>query len=158
MEILRLKSEVIRENKNKTIGKDVFRGTYKGVDKIELDNSLLVESLAKYKGVKPEELLFTDAYIKVEYEHDVDIIDRIITVNDARYSMFLNTAGDTKKSSCIFIKEQYYGFGEFMKDQATGFVRYKLTQIDKVTIMKELAYEGMIASGSKRTNQSRIGL
>lgn len=153
MEILRLKSEVIRENKNKTIGKDVFRGTYKGVDKIELDNSLLVESLAKHKGVKPEELLFTDAYIKVEYEHDVDIIDRIITVNDARYSMFLNTAGDTKKSSCIFIKEQYYGFGEFMKDQATGFVRYKLTQIDKVTIMKELAYEGMIASGSKRTNQ-----
>ena len=153
MEILRLKKEIIRENKNKTIGKDVFRDTYKGVDRIVLDESLLIHTLAKYEGVKAEELLFSDAYIKVEYENDADIIDRIITVNDARYAFFLATAGDTKKSSCIFIKEEYYQFGEFMKDQATGFVRYKLAQKDKVTIMKELAYEGLIASGSKRTNQ-----
>ncbi|SCI12296.1 Uncharacterised protein [uncultured Clostridium sp.] len=153
MEILRLSEEVIKENKQKIVGKDEFKDTYQGVDKIELDNSLLVEILAKYENVKPEELLYTDAYIKVEYEHDVDIIDRIIIVNDARYAFFLATAGDTKKSSCIFIKEEYYGFCEFMKDQATGFVRYKLAEKEQVTIMKELAYEGLIASGSKRTNQ-----
>ena len=78
MEILRLKKEVIRENKAKTVSKDVFRDTYKGVDKIELDNSIFTVALAKYEGVKPEEILFTDAIAKVEFEDDKDIIDRII--------------------------------------------------------------------------------
>ena len=154
MEILRLKSEVIRENKNKTIGKDTFRETYKGVDKIELDNSLFTVALAKYEDVKPEEILFTDAIAKVEFEDDKDIIDRIITINDARYAFYMATASDLKKSSCIFIKEQYYGFGEFLKDQSTGFVRYKLSQKDKVTLMKEIAYEGFAFSGSIKTNQT----
>ena len=152
MEILRLKSEVIRENKNKTIGKDTFRETYKGVDKIELDNSLFTVALAKYEDVKSEEILFTDAIVKVEFEDDKDIIDRIITVNGSRYCFYMATASDLKKSSCTFIKEQYYQFGEFLKDQSTGFVRYKLSQKDKVTLMKELGYEGFIFSGSMKTN------
>lgn len=52
MEILILKKEVIRE-KNKTVGKDVFRYTYKGIDKIELDNSLFTLALAKHEGANP---------------------------------------------------------------------------------------------------------
>ena len=128
MEILRLTKGLIRENKNKTIGKDVFRNTYEGVDRIVLDDSLFTVALAKYEGVNPEEILFTDAIIKIEFEHDKDIIDRIITVNDNRYAFYMATASDLKKSSCLFIKEQYYGFGEFLKDQSTGFVRYKLSK------------------------------
>ena len=139
MEILRLTKGLIKENKNKTIGRDTFRDTYKGVDTIQLDNSLFTVALAKYEGVNLEEILVTDAIIKVEFEHDKDIIDRIITVNDSRYAFYMATASDLKKSSCIFIKEQYYGFGEFLKDQSTGFVRYKLSQKDKATLMKETA-------------------
>ena len=153
MEILRLTKGLIKENKNKTIGRDTFRDTYKGVDTIQLDNSLFTVALAKYEGVNLEEILVTDAIIKVEFEHDKDIIDRIITVNDSRYAFYMATASDLKKSSCIFIKEQYYGFGEFLKDQSTGFVRYKLSQKDKATLMKETAYEGFAFSGSIKTNQ-----
>ncbi len=153
MEILRLTKGLIKENKNKTIGRDTFRDTYKGVDTIQLDNSLFTVALAKYEGVNLEEILVTDAIIKVEFEHDKDIIDRIITVNDSRYAFYMATASDLKKSSCIFIKEQYYGFGEFLKDQSTGFVRYKLSQKDKATLMKETACEGFAFSGSIKTNQ-----
>lgn len=154
MKILRLKKEIIRENKNKTIGKDVFRGTYKGIDKIELDESLFTVALAQCEGVNPEEILFTDAIVKVEFEDDKDIIDRIIEINNSKYCFYMATASDLKKSSAIFIKEQYYPFGEFVKDQATGFVRYKLSQKNKVALMKELAYEGFIFSGSQKTNQN----
>lgn len=153
MKILRLKKEIIRENKNKTIGKDVFRDTYKGVDKIELDNSLFTVALAKFEGVKQEEILFTDAIVKVEFEDDKDIIDRILTINDNRYAFYMSTASDLKKSSCTFIKEEYYYFGEFLKDQSTGFVRYKLEQTDKVSLMKELGYGGFAFSGATKTNQ-----
>ncbi len=152
MEILRLKSEVIRENKNKTIGKDIFRDTYKGVDKIELDNSLFTVALAKYEGAKPEEILCTDAIVKIEFEDDKDIIDRILTINDSRYTFYMSTASDLKKSSAIFIKEEYYQFGQWLKEQATGAVEYKLAEKDKVTIMKETAYTGFIFSGSMKTN------
>ncbi|MDY2881116.1 MAG: hypothetical protein SOT71_00490, partial [Romboutsia timonensis] len=76
-----------------------------------------------------------------------------MTVNDNRYAFYMATASDLKKSSCLFIKEQYYGFGEFLKDQSTGFVRYKLSKKDKVTLMKETAYEGFAFSGSIKTNQ-----
>ena len=152
MEILRLTKGLIKENKNKTIGKDIFRDTYKGVDKIELDNSLFTVALAKYEDVKPEEILFTDAIIKVEFEDDADIIDRIIEVNDNRYAFYMSTAGDLKKSSAIFIKEQYYLFGQWLKEKATGGVEYILAQKDKVTIMKECAYMGFIFSGSQKTN------
>ena len=152
MEILRLKKEVIRENKAKTVSKDVFRDTYKGVDKIELDNSIFTVALAKYEGVKPEEILFTDAIAKVEFEDDKDIIDRILTINDSRYAFYMSTASDLKKSSAIFIKEQYYQFGQWLKEQATGAVEYKLADKDKVTIMKETAYQGFIFSGSMKTN------
>lgn len=153
MEILRLTKGLIRENKNKTIGKDFFKDTHKGIDRIVLDDSLFTVALAKYEGVNPEEILFTDAIIKIEFENDKDIIDRIITVNDNRYAFYMATASDLKKSSCLFIKEQYYGFGEFLKDQSTGFVRYKLSKKDKVTLMKETAYEGFAFSGSIKTNQ-----
>ncbi|WP_107602626.1 RNA dependent RNA polymerase [Clostridioides difficile] len=152
MEILRLKKEVIRENKNKTVGKDVFRDTYKGVDKIELDNSLFTVALAKYEGINPEEILFTDAIIKVEFEDDADIIDRIIEVNDNRYALYMSTAGDLKKSSAIFIKEQYYQFGQWLKEQSTAGVEHILAYKDKVTIMKETAYQGFVFSGSTKTN------
>lgn len=152
MEILRLKSEVIRENKNKTIGKDVFRDTYKGVDTIQLDESLFTVALAKYEDVNPEEILFTDAIIKVEFEEDKDIIDRIIEINNSKYCFYMSTASDLKKSSAIFIKEQYYPFGQWLKEQATCGIEYILAQKDKVTIMKETAYQGFIFSGSMKTN------
>lgn len=130
MEILRLKKELLRENKNKTTGKDVFRETYKGIDKIELDNSLFTVALGKYEGVKSEEILFTDSIVKVEMEDDVDIIDRIITINDNRYAFYMATASDLKKSNCIFIKEEYYQFGQWLKEQATGGVEYNLAEKD----------------------------
>lgn len=152
MEIIRIRKEVIKENKNKTVGKDVFRDTYKGVDKIELDNSLFTVALAKYKGFKPEEILFTDAIIKVEFEDDKDIIDRIIEVNNSKYAFYMATASDLKKSSGIFIKKEYYNFGQWLKEQATGAVEYNLAQKDKVTIMKETTYQGFIFSGSIKTN------
>ena len=152
MEILRLKKEVIRENKVKTIGKDVFRDIYKGVDTIELDNSLFTVALAKHEGVKPEEILFTDAIVKVEFDDDKDIIDRIITINDSRYAFYMATASDLKKSSAIFIKEEYYQFGQWLKEQATGAVEYKLAEKDKTTIMKNSAYIGFAFSGSTKTN------
>ena len=152
MEILRLKSEVIIENKNKTIGKDVFRDTYKGVDTIQLDDSLFTVALAKYEGVNPEEILITDAIIKVEFEDDKDIIDRIIEINNSKYCFYMSTASDLKKSSAIFIKEQYYPFGQWLKEQATGGVEHILKEKDKVTIMKETAYQGFIFSGSQKTN------
>ena len=152
MEIIRIGKELIKENRNKTIGKDVFRSTYKGVDKIELDKSLFTGALEKYLGARPDEILFTDAIVKVEFEEDKDIIDRIITINDSRYAFYMATASDLKKSSCIFIKEQYYSFGQWLKEQATGAVEYKLSQKNKVALMKELAYEGFIFSGSQKTN------
>lgn len=152
MEILRLKKELVRENKNKTIGKDVFKDTYKGVDKIELDESLFTIALAKYEDVKPEEILSTDAIVKVEFEEDKNIIDRILTINDNRYAFYMATASDLKKSSCIFIKEEYYQFGQWLKEQATGAVEHKLSEKDKVTIMKETAYQGFIFSGAQKTN------
>ena len=153
MEILRIKAELVKENKNKTIGKDVFRDTYKGVDKIELDESLFTVALAKHEGVKPEEILYSDAIVKVEFgEYDVDMIDRILTINDNRYAFYMATASDLKKSSCIFIKEEYYQFGQWLKEQATGAVEYKLSEKDKVTIMKETAYQGFIFSGAQKTN------
>ncbi|CEP39742.1 hypothetical protein [Paraclostridium sordellii] len=152
MEILRLKKEIIRENKKKIIGKDVFRDTYKGIDKIELDKSLFTVALAKYEGVKSEEILFTDAIVKIEFEEDKDIIDRIIEINNSKYCFYMATASDLKKSSCIFIKEEYYSFGQWLKEQATGAVEYKLVEKDKVTIMKETAYQGFVFSGSQKTN------
>ncbi|WP_305304008.1 RNA dependent RNA polymerase [Romboutsia ilealis] len=152
MKILRLKKEIIRENKNKTIGKDVFRGTYKGIDKIELDESLFTVALAQCEGVKPEEILFTDAIVKVEFEDDKDIIDRIIEINNSKYCFYMATASDLKKSSAIFIKEQYYPFGQWLKEQATGGVEHILKEKDKVTIMKETAYQGFIFSGAQKTN------
>ncbi|MFR6016459.1 MAG: hypothetical protein ACLUG9_02930 [Paraclostridium sordellii] len=152
MEILRLKKEIIRENKKKIIGKDVFRDTYKGIDKIELDNSLFTVALAKYEGVKSEEILFTDAIVKIEFEEDKDIIDRIIEINNSKYCFYMATASDLKKSSCIFIKEEYYSFGQWLKEQATGAVEYKLVEKDKVTIMKETSYQGFVFSGSQKTN------
>ncbi len=152
MKILRLKKEIIRENKNKTIGKDVFRGTYKGIDKIELDESLFTVALAQCEGVKPEEILFTDAIVKVEFEDDKDIIDRIIEINNSKYCFYMATASDLKKSSAIFIKEQYYPFGQWLKEQATGGVEHILKEKDKVSIMKELGYAGLVFSGSKKTN------
>ena len=152
MEILRLSGEVIKENKQKIVGKDEFKYTYKGVDIIELDNSLFTIALAKYEDVKPDEILFTDAIVKVEFQSDEDIIDRIITVNDSRYAFYMATASDLKKSSCIFIKEEYAQFGQWLKEQATGAVEYKLVQQPAVTIMKETAYQGFIFSGSQKTN------
>ncbi len=152
MEILRLKSDAIRINKTREISKDVFLDKYKGIDKIELDESLFTLALAQCEGVKPEEILFTDAIIKVEFEDDKDIIDRIITVNDARYAFYMATASDLKKSSAIFIKEQYYPFGQWLKEQATGGVEHILKEKDKVSIMKELGYAGLVFSGSKKTN------
>lgn len=152
MEILRLSEEVIKENKQKIVGRDEFKDTYKGVDKIELDNSLFTIALAKYKGVKSEEILFSDAIVKVEFQSDEDIIDRIIIINDSRYAFYMSTASDLKKSSCIFIKEEYAQFGQWLKEQATGGVEYKLIEKPAITIMKETAYQGFIFSGSQKTN------
>lgn len=38
----------------------------------------------------------------------------------------MNTASDLKKSICIFIKEEYYQFEQWLKEQATGALEYKL--------------------------------
>ncbi|MGL5642362.1 MAG: RNA dependent RNA polymerase, partial [Paraclostridium sp.] len=152
MEILRLKKEVIRLNNTKTIEKDVFRDTYKGVDKIELDNSLFTIALAKYEVVKPEEILFSDAIVKIEFEPDKDIIDRIIEINNSKYAFYMATASDLKKSSCIFIKEEYYQFGQWLKEQSTAGLEYILTKEDETTIMKNSAYMGFVFSGSQKTN------
>ncbi|RDY29775.1 hypothetical protein CHL78_000975 [Romboutsia weinsteinii] len=152
MEILRLNEEVIKENKQKIVGKDEFKDTYKGVDKIELDNSLFTVALAKYKGVNQEEILFSDAIVKVEFQSDEDIIDRIIIINNSKYAFYMSTASDLKKSSCIFIKEEYAQFGQWLKEQATGGVEYKLIEKSAITIMKETAYQGFIFSGSQKTN------
>lgn len=152
MEILRLKSDAIRINKTREISKDVFLDKYKGIDKIELDESLFTVALAQYEGVKPEEILFTDAIVKVEFEDDKDIIDRIIEINNSKYCFYMATASDLKKSSAIFIKEQYYPFGQWLKEQATGGVEHILKEKDKVTIMKETAYQGFIFSGAQKTN------
>lgn len=152
MEILRLKSDAIRINKTREISKDVFLDKYKGIDKIELDESLFTVALAQYEGVKPEEILFTDAIVKVEFEDDKDIIDRIIEINNSKYCFYMATASDLKKSSAIFIQEQYYPFGQWLKEQATGGVEHILKEKDKVTIMKETAYQGFIFSGAQKTN------
>lgn len=152
MEILRLKQEVIKLNKGKTTGKDVFRSSYVGVDTIGIDESLFVVALEKYLGATKGEIQFTDAIVKVEFQEDKDIIDRILTINDAIYTFYMATASDLKKSSCFFIKEEYYEFGQWLKRSATGDVENILVNKPAVTIMKETAYQGFIFSGSQQTN------
>lgn len=149
MEIKRITKEGIKQNKKEN--KDVFNSIDTTVDTIELDESLFTHYYAKYTGAIGE-VFATDDIVKVEFEHDVNIIERTITLDGTRYVFYLASASDLKKSSAIFIKESLVNtLGKELIKHTTGDIVNRLEGMD-VVINKIQAYISFMFSGAIKTS------
>ncbi|SCH67222.1 RNA dependent RNA polymerase [uncultured Clostridium sp.] len=121
------------------------------IDTIELDESLFTHYYAKWSGATGE-VFATEDFIKVEFEHDIDIIERKIILDGIDYVFYLASASDLKKSSAIFIKESLVDtLGSELIKNATGDIVSRLQGMD-VVINKIQAYISFMFSGAIKTN------
>lgn len=154
MEIKRITKQAVKLNK------ELEKGYYfmsnekligRCIDTIELDESLFTNYYAKWSGATGE-VFATEDFIKVEFEHDIDIIERKIVLDGVDYVFYLASASDLKKSSAIFIKESLADtLGKELIKHTTGDIVNRLEGMD-VVINKIQAYISFMFSGATKTN------
>lgn len=154
MEIKRITKQAVKLNKDlergyNFISNDKFIG--RCIDNIELDESLFTHYYATWSG-STGEVFATEDFIKVEFEHDIDIIERKIVLDGVAYVFYLASASDLKKSSAIFIKESLSEtLGKELIKDATGDIVSRIEGMD-VVINKIQAYISFMFSGATKTN------
>ena len=154
MEIRRITKQAVKLNKESNrkynfLYNDDHIG--KCIDTIDLDESLFTHYYATWSGVT-REVFATDDFIKVEFEHDIDIIEKTISLDNIKYVFYLASASDLKTSSAIFIKESLVDtLGKELIKHTTGDIVNRLEGID-VVINKIQAYISFIFSGAIKTS------
>lgn len=153
MEIKRLTKQAVKLNKDLERGYNFISNEKligRCIDTIELDESLFTHYYATWSGATGE-VFATEDFIKVEFEHDIDIIDRKIVLDDVDYVFYLASASDLKKSSAIFIKESLVDtLGNELIKNTTGDIVSRLQGMD-VVINKIQAYISFMFSGATKT-------
>lgn len=150
MEIKRLKAEIVKINKKDRKGYN-FLSSDKFIDTIELDESLFTHYYKKWSKSK-EDVFATDDFIKVEFEHDKDIIEKTIKVDNIEYVFYLASANDLKKIAAMFIKKDIADtLGADLIKYTTGNIVTRLEGKD-VVINKIQAYISLMFSGAIKTN------
>lgn len=154
MEIKRITKQAVKLNKEQKRGYNFISNEKligRGIDTIELDESLFTHYYSTWSGATGE-VFATDDFIKVEFEHDVDIIEKVITLDNIKYVFYLASASDLKKSSAIFIKENLAeSLGKELIQNTTGDIVSRLEGMD-VVINKIQAYISFMFSGATKTN------
>lgn len=154
MEIKRITKQAVKLNKDLERGYNFMSNEKligRCIDTIELDESLFTHYYAIWSGATGE-VFATEDFIKVEFEHDVDIIERKIVLDGVNYVFYLASASDLKKSSAIFIKESLVDtLGNELIKNATGDIVSRLQGMD-VVINKIQAYISFMFSGATKTN------
>ncbi|MEG2246502.1 MAG: hypothetical protein RSC84_03540 [Peptostreptococcaceae bacterium] len=154
MEIKRLTKQAVKLNKDLERGYNFMSNEKligRCIDTIELDESMFTHYYATWSGATGE-VFATEDFIKVEFEHDIDIIERKIVLDDVAYVFYLASASDLKKSSAIFIKEGLADtLGKELVKHTTGDIVSRLEGMD-VVINKIQAYISFMFSGATKTN------
>lgn len=154
MEIKRITKQAVKLNKEQNRGYNFISNEKligRCIDTIELDESLFTHYYSTWSGANGE-VFATDDFIKVEFEHDVDIIEKVITLDNIKYVFYLASASDLKKSSAIFIKENLAeSLGKELIQNTTGDIVSRLEGMD-VVINKIQAYISFMFSGATKTN------
>ncbi len=154
MEIKRLTKQAVKLNKDLERGYNFISNEKligRCIDTIELDESLFTHYYSTWSGATGE-VFATEDFIKVEFEHDIDIIERKIVLDGVDYVFYLASASDLKKSSAIFIKESLADtLGNELIKHTTGDIVSRLQGMD-VVINKIQAYISFMFSGAIKTN------
>ena len=154
MDIKRITKQAVKLNKEHKRGYNFISNEKligRCIDTIELDESLFTHYYAKWSGAT-REVFATEDFIKVEFEHDIDIIERKIALDGVDYVFYLASASDLKKSSAIFIKEDLADtLGKDLIKHTTGDIVNRLEGMD-VVINKIQAYISFMFSGAIKTN------
>ncbi|UEL48286.1 RNA dependent RNA polymerase [Terrisporobacter hibernicus] len=154
MEIKRITKQVVKLNKDLERGYNFISNEKligRCLDTIELDESLFTHYYATWSGATGE-VFATEDFIKVEFEHDIEIIERKIVLDGVDYVFYLASASDLKKSSAIFIKESLADtLGKELIKDATGDIVSRIEGMD-VVINKIQAYISFMFSGATKTN------
>ena len=154
MEIKRITKQAVKLNKDLERGYNFMSNEKligRCIDTIELDESLFTHYYARWSGATGE-VFATEDFIKVEFEHDVDIIEKVIVLDNIKYVFYLASASDLKKSSAIFIKESLADtLGKELVKHTTGDIASRIEGMD-VVINKIQAYISFMFSGATKTN------
>lgn len=154
MEIKRLTKQAVKLNKDLERGYNFISNEKligRCIDTIELDESLFTHYYSTWSGATGE-VFATEDFIKVEFEHDIDIIERKIVLDGVDYVFYLASASDLKKSSAIFIKKSLADtLGNELIKHTTGDIVSRLQGMD-VVINKIQAYISFMFSGAIKTN------
>lgn len=154
MEIKRITKQAVKLNKDLERGYNFMSNEKlvgRCIDIIELDESLFTHYYATWSGATGG-VFATEDFIKVEFEHDIDIIERKIVLDGVDYVFYLASASDLKKSSAIFIKESLADtLGKKLIKDATGDILSRIEGMD-VVINKIQAYISFMFSGATKTN------